>query len=78
MNNELKIDRDRINVERSASVIMHILNDYIPDACRNDVYHSLCDAFADAGLELTSKETRKEYEGWKDLLGLSGPSSKQE
>jgi hypothetical protein len=73
-----EINRDRINVERSVSMIMDLMNRYIPHACRTEAYHTLCTAFEQYGLEITNKAMRKEYEAWKNLSGPSGLFSKPE
>lgn len=78
----LRIDHDLYNARRTASEIIHILNRYIPDACRNEAYHEIYRLCYAHGLEFTTKMMRKEYEAWKklniDVLGQSCPSSKPE
>lgn len=61
------IDRDRYTVQRSVIEIMHILDEYIPHACRREASDKLFDAFFINGVELTTNTMRKEYEEWKKL-----------
>jgi hypothetical protein len=75
---KIEIDRDEINVHRSASVILDVIRDFIPNACFKEAYFELCEALAKGGMELSSKQVRKEYEAWKNLSGPSGHSSKRE
>jgi hypothetical protein len=75
INQRLTSDRDKMNIQRSVSMILHVLDDYIPHACRRDAYDALGEAMYKDGIELTSKQMRKEYEAWKQLqIDSLGPA----
>ncbi len=66
----LKIDKDKMAIRRSVDLLMHLLHDYIPPSAFRDAERRLYEAFEKEGVELTSKQMRKEYEAWKDLTPL--------
>jgi hypothetical protein len=63
----LKIDRDRLAVKRSADELIHLLREFIPEHCRRDAWNLIAETFDKHGIELTTRQMRKEYEAWKEL-----------
>ena len=79
---QLALDKDFYAARQIASQILHLLDRFIPEACREDAYYCMAETFHKEGMELVSKQMRKEYEAWKqmqiDSLGLSSHFSKPE
>jgi hypothetical protein len=63
----LKIDHDRMAIRKSVDLLLHLLDDFIPQSALRDAERALYEAFERDGIELTSKMMRKEYEAWKEL-----------
>jgi hypothetical protein len=67
-------DNDHYTAMHSANQLVHILQRFIPDACLGDARDYIADICFKEGIELTSKQMRKEYEAWKqteiDLLAF--------
>lgn len=61
----LKIDHDRMAVQKTVDFLLHLLHDYIPDGCIRDAKRRLYEALEKDGIELTTKLMRKEYQAWK-------------
>ena len=58
---------DEIAARQTASQIIHMLDRFIPEACRREAYDYVLELAYKEGFELTSKLMRKEYESWKAL-----------
>jgi hypothetical protein len=74
-------DTDIYAARRTASQIIHLLDRFIPDACREDAYNTIAEASYKEGYELTSYLMRKQYEEWQKILlefGLNSSSVKPE
>jgi hypothetical protein len=61
----LSRDNDEYTARRSANMLLHLLDEFIPRSCHRDAARKLFNAMMENGLELTTSAQRKEYETWK-------------
>lgn len=61
------VDKDLHEANRFAEAVLGMLGGFIPDRCRQEARNALVEAALEAGLELTSKAMRKQYEAWKEI-----------
>lgn len=60
-------DNDKLAARRFADHVVHMLQDFIPEAAIRDARDLLARAAYEQKFELTSFAMRKEYEAWKSL-----------
>ncbi len=58
---------DILAARRTADEICHVLSDFIPRASYKDAHEHIFNICLRHGIEMTSKQMRKEYEAWKSL-----------
>lgn len=67
-------DRDIYQARRTATELYHLLERFIPDACRREMLDYTMEQCYKHGVELTTKAMRKQYEAWQktqvDMLML--------
>jgi hypothetical protein len=68
----LKVDQDKMAIRKTVDLLLHLLQDFIPNSALRDAERTLYEAFEKDGIELTSRMMRKEYEAWKstEIEGL--------
>lgn len=60
-------DSEELTARRFADVMLHMLQDFIPEACYRDACQRLFETAMNEKFELTTLAMRNEYLAWKEI-----------